>query len=70
MADVINIQPKKTTATYKHHRITVEYVPDKGLWKWHFSHTHRTPFSNYAGSSNDALKDARALIDKLEEGQT
>ena len=70
MADVINIQPKKTTATYRHHRIVVEYVPEKGQWRWHFTHTQRMPFSNYASTSGDALKDARALIDRLEEGQT
>lgn len=68
MADnIVTIQPKRTTQVYKHHRITVEYVPDTGMWRWHFVHTHRTPFQNYSGSAIQALNDARALIDKLED---
>lgn len=64
--NVVNIEPKKQTVTYKRHRIVVQYLPDRAEWLWSFTYTKATPFSNTATSYTRALEDAKKLIDKLE----
>lgn len=65
----MNIKPNTKSHTYRKHRISITFVPDKLEWRWECRHTYEIQLDGLAKSHDRALSEAKKKIDHLVDGR-
>jgi hypothetical protein len=64
------VQPKREIINYKHHSVTIEYVPNDNSWMFTIVRPNKTVrITEVHTSKDDALRHARRRVEALEKYQ-